>query len=294
MSEPSDILRQLAARGRKIRAEWIEQLESRRSIPKNVSLGVDVLDSFFDLSGYKRTASRVGRMLVEDTATQREKQLRQEFEDWATSVSTALRGISASRQRLPKKENSQLLVQRFIRTQGYARPETGLAHGVAFLEDLAEQHVVKNEDLENLAKVRSPSSSQVREKLVLTALDVLDVSEQQTLAVLRSAHPSAFEAIQGAMAVYTAGTPDSGRQALSSCRNALENLVRTLSGESDFSAGLRKLVGSDTRRKTVRQVYSFLSAYGTHGIASPSDTDVELGIRMTVSAVKSMVEWSDA
>lgn len=59
---------------------------------------------------------------------------------------------------------------------------------------LAEQQVVKNEDLENLAKVRRPSSSQVRYKLVLTTLDVLDASERQTFVVPRSAHPSAFEA----------------------------------------------------------------------------------------------------
>lgn len=291
MSEPSDVLRQLAARGRQIRASMIQNYETQKSIPERVATGVDMLDLFFDLSGYKRSAVRAGKALVQDSATQRQKHLEQEREDWTSQVKGNLRKISEVKRGLTGAGNSLRLAGRFMKTQRFVRPTTQLAHGIAFLEELSEKRVVWNEDIpEVLSKPGYPREKAMYETETqeLIAPAIID---SKSLASLLAGHPSELEAIRGAIAAHEAGTPDSGRQALNSCRNAIENLVKRLSGETNWARGLEKIAAGDTRRKTVRQAYSFLSAYGTHGIANPSRTDVELGIRMTVAVIQSILEW---
>ncbi len=48
-------------------------------------------------------------------------------------------------------------------------------------------------------------------------------------------------------------------------------------------------VPSETRRRTVRQVHSFLSPYGTHGNAVPSEDDVRMGFMLTFTAIRSLL-----
>jgi hypothetical protein len=292
VSEPSDILRQLAARGRQIRASMMENTESRKSVSERVAGGVDVLDFFFDLSGYKRRARRVGKVLARDSMVRRQKELEEEYDNWVQEVRKNLGKMSQVKSSLTRRGNSAYLAKRFRKSQQYVKPTTRLAHGVMFLEDLSERRVVWNDDIpEVLPKPKRRKKRVAYEKRTGKLIGPAGV-DNELLVSLLSGHPSELEAIQGAIAVFNAGTPDSGRQALNSCRNAVENLVKRLSGETNWAIGLAKLVPSETRRKTIRQVYSYLSAYGTHGIANPSKTDVELGIRMTVAAVQSILEWT--
>lgn len=292
MSEPSDILRQLAARGRQIRASFIENYESQKSVTDRVSTGVDLVNLFFDLSGYKRKATRVGKVIAQDNIVRRQKELEREYENWVLEVKTNLGKMSEVRKGLTKAGNSAYLARRFRKSQQYVRLTTQLAHGVMFLENLSERRVVWNEDIpEVLPEPAKRRKKAEREKKAQRLIGPVGV-DNELLESLLTRHPSELEAIQGAIAAYSAGTPDSGRQALNSCRNAIENLVIRLSGEANWALGLRKIIPSETRRKTIRQVYSYLSAYGTHGTANPSRTDVELGIRMTVAALQSILEWA--
>ena len=290
MSEPSEQLRQLAAHGRKIRAEILALKQSRRNAGGKTGAAVDVLSYFFDLSGYKRTARRLGRVYVQSQVAQQEQELLQVLDEWAKSVRTALGRISVVKKSLGRDGNSSQLLGRFARTQRYVRPETNLSNGIALLEELAESHVVLNENLSEILK--APEEYSAAEPPPLPAQDVLETLEIPRLANLLREHPAELEALQGALTVQGTGTPDAGRQALGSCRNALENLVRRLSGEQEWSRGLEKLISAKTRRKTIRQVYSYLSAYGTHGVAVPRSDDVEFGIRLTLSAVKAIVDNS--
>ena len=80
MSEPSDDLRQLAAQGRQILAKQMAAVRARRTAPARVAAGVDVLDFLVDLSGNKRAARRVGKILAEDSANTREAQIDTEYQ----------------------------------------------------------------------------------------------------------------------------------------------------------------------------------------------------------------------
>src|SRR2546422_8386335 len=96
--------------------------------------------------------------------------------------------------------------------------------------------------------------------------------------------PSERRAIEGALGVYERKTLDYGRQALNSCRNAIENLTKTLSGEGDWNAGLTKVIPADEQRQIVRKVHVFLSATGTHAGKEPDNPTVEMGMSLTFVA----------
>ncbi len=51
-----------------------------------------------------------------------------------------------------------------------------------------------------------------------------------------------------------------------------------------------RLIASETRRKTVRQVHSYLSAYGTHGPVQPSAGDTKSGFLLAFAAMRTVLE----
>lgn len=291
MSEPSDDLRQLAAQGRQILAKQIAAVRARRTAPARVAAGVDVLDYLVDLTGYKRTARGIGRLLAEDSAHAQDAGIESEYEHWAQSVRGTLGETTLIGKRVPSQPNSAVLLKRFGATQSFVRLSSKISRGVAFLESLAEARVVHNANLEALRVPRHPPPPRSAPDQQLSGALLLQAEGAEVRRLLVG-FPEEQKCIEGALTVFQAGTPDSGRQAMNSCRACVENLVKRLSGEGQWSEGLTKILPSDTRRQPVRHAYSFLSAYGTHGLAEPSVEDTEMGLRLTFVAVRSILGGS--
>lgn len=293
MPEPSDVLRELASQGRQLYAEYSALAASKRSAPTNVAIGTDLLDYFFDLSGHKRGVARMGRGLAYSSIAGREGQTRSRYEAWEQTVRNTLRTFSSVGAPGRSEPNSPLLVKRFVKTQTFARLDTRLEHGVRFLEALADEHVVRNEELPAFsAATQSRRHDRLTPEVLPSTNEPLVVEGNRIVSLLES-FPAERSAIEGALSVYQSRTPDFGRQALGSCRNAVENLTKRLSGEGEWSAGLTKVLQSETRRKTVKQVHIFLSGYGTHGTAEPRVQDVEMGITLTFVAIRLLLSAAE-
>ena len=99
-------------------------------------------------------------------------------------------------------------------------------------------------------------------------------------------YPEEKQALMGAVFIYQSDSPDANRQALSSCRNALEMLIKKVSGSNNWNDGLASIIPSSQKRKTIKATFQFLSAYGVHSPSYPSDSDTEMGIEMTTTAIK--------
>jgi hypothetical protein len=279
LGEASDTLRELAAQARTIRAQYLTAINAAKASPTNVATTVDAIDFFFDLSGYKRAASRIGRALARNSSQQQLAMIGQQGESWASAVRSALGGFSLVGKQVPAEANSVVLLRRYAGTQKFARLDVRLAHGISLLEGLAEDRVVRNQDLAGLRRKDTTVPGQRGDSLSVEVAEVIG---------LLDGLPQEQEALRGGWAVYQNKMPDYGRQALNSLRNALENVTKRLSGEGDWSEGLRKLVPSETRRQMIRQPHTFLSAYGTHAASAPSDADVELGFRLTAAAIRAL------
>ena len=284
MDQPSDLLRQHAARGRKIHANLLVARQSKKAVDSNVGLSVDALDFFFDISGKKRLAGRLGRTLGHSSVDKTIGEFERMADSWIAESKGILGKISVQRRGIPSEPNSSDLVRSFSSQMRFARRETRLSHGIAYLEELASSNILFNKNLEEMRKTVA-----IVEKSSPSLPAEVETGLSKVRDLVSAFHPEA-EAISGAIASYKAKGPDWGRQTLDSLRNALECLVRRLSGESEWSEGLEKVVPSEVSRKSIRATYNLLSARGVHADEIPTEEEINFCIGLAQHAVKYIIE----
>jgi hypothetical protein len=262
VQDPKSEIQGLIARGKELHDRSLQLKEASRDIDGKVVAGVNILDALFDLSGHKRASKRVGKWWLHGNIAQQRQALDQEYERWCDDCRNALGQMSVYRKGVTLRGDARTLQSRYSKTRQYVRTETRLHHGVSFLESLLELELVYNDGLSDYF----PGAENVQRML--------------------QSYPEEGEAISGAIAVYENKGPDANRQALASCRNGLEKLVCQLSEEGDWKKGLPKLTKSRMKQRYIKDTYGYLSAYGSHGPRPPSDVDTELGIEMTLAAMK--------
>jgi hypothetical protein len=113
--------------------------------------------------------------------------------------------------------------------------------------------------------------------------------------VLSMKHPQALAALQGAYEAYSRGGVDDMRGACEGARNALENVVKDITGDG-LGPGLQTLSkDSESRKDMLLQLRDFLAARGPHNSEQPSEEDTLLALRLTeqvlVWALKRVKEW---
>lgn len=222
-----------------------------------VSVGVDILDALFDLSGQKRASKRVGKWWLHSNVAQQQKALDQDYTRWFDDCRNALRRMSIYRRGLSSRGNSRMLLSRFSKTRQYVKSETRLHHGLAFLEGLMEQELIHNDNLSDYLKAVQ-AQSHAREsalnsvRAIGRAKATLRFPGAENIQRMLQSCPDEGEAISGAVSVYESRGPDANRQALASCRNGLEKVICRLSGEGDWKKGLAKLTRSRTKQKFIR------------------------------------------
>ena len=128
----------------------------------------------------------------------------------------------------------------------------------------------------------------------VATLDVLDVrvvkrevSEERRnernklFNILEMNFKDEYTALRGAYERYLEGGTDAYRQAIDSCRNALENFFKKITGNEKWKEGLNEVIPSKTLIKLIREIYSYLSGYGTHSPKKRRKEDALLAIRLT-------------
>jgi len=284
MDQPSDLLRQHAARGRKIHADLLVARQSKKAVDSNVALGVDALDFFFDLSGKKHLARRLGRTLGHSSVDKTIGEMDRIADSWTAESKGILGKISVLRRGIPSKPNSSDLIRSFSAQMRFVRPEARLSHGITYLEKLAESSLIFNDKIEETRK--AVAAVEQFAPLPPTGIE----SGLKELLGLVSQFPPVAEALSGAISVYQQKGPDWGRQALGSMRNALETLIKRLSGESDWRQGLEKIISSESARKQFHVTYAMLCARGVHAQEIPTENDVLFCIRLTQEEIKYLIE----
>ncbi len=119
-------------------------------------------------------------------------------------------------------------------------------------------------------------------KLVKSTVSSAKRTRRQRRKMFRllDSYPAESEALEGAIERYSSGGSDALRQSLDSCRNAIESLLKKLTNTTDWNSAINVLQ-SESKRKLVKQIYSFLSSRGVHGTTIPSDQDTRLGLSLT-------------
>ncbi len=291
VKDPKVEIHDLIVRGKEIHSRSLQLKEASRDISGKVTAGVGILDGLFDLSGYKKTTRSIGKWWLHSNVAQQQEALNGDYEGWYKECRNTMRHVSVSRKGLTARGNSHMLLSRFSGTKKFVRTETRLRHGLAFLEGLLEQELIHNKDLSKYLntlqrRARAQENALSSVKALKRAETVLQFPGAENVQEMLGSYPEEGEAISGAISTYENKGPDANRQALASCRNGLEKLICKLSKEGDWKMGLSRLTKSKTKRRYIKDTYRYLSAYGSHGPRPPSDVDTELGIEMTLAAMK--------
>ncbi len=279
--EPSDDLRQLAAKGRRILAEVRATLNSRSRMNDRISVGLAAIEYFTDPPTNSAAIKGMARAIYRGNVEGRLSNSEEQMKTWMEECKASLNNITRIRgHQMPISPNSSGLVSSFMKTQEFYGLDTRLRHAIEFLEKLAGDRLVLNSDLDSLRIGLSQAS------MAPTLSEANAEDRFSEMDALLYQFDSELISIRGARNAWETRGPDWQRQSLSSCRTALENLVKKLSGESEWSIGLKKILDSETKRSAIKHTHSLLSAYGSHGPSPPSEEDVEYGIGLTLCALK--------
>ena len=272
--------------------------DARTANPR-VSAGVNLLDWVFDLSGYKRGATAAGRVLAWGNLGARSRALSASFDGWYQEVLGTLRRISIARRSVTLHGNSNELVRRLAKARTLKRLDTQIAKAVGTLESIAADDLVYNSDIPELLasrrQERLDATRQAREaelfdlSNLVPGMDLVRLTNREELRSQFARYPDVGRMIEGALDAHGSTGADANRQALASCRSAIELLVRLQTREQDWRAGLTRLA-SGSRKRLVSATYAFLSGYGSHPGGTPSKKDAAYGIRMTVASCLWLLE----
>jgi len=161
-----------------------------------------------------------------------------------------------------------------------------LKHGIAFLESLRHKNLIYNDEINDYLKQKKEQERAKKKAEMIIESAPKPISLAHDLWEMLDMYPDEKRALEGAVFIYRSESPDANRQALSSCRNALEMLIKKVSGENNWNDALLNIINSSQKRKTIKTTFQYLSAYGVHGPSHPSDGDTEMGIEMTATAIK--------
>jgi hypothetical protein len=150
---------------------------------------------------------------------------------------------------------------------------------------LARQEMARAQEM--LRKAREAELLDLSD--VLPGLESVMLQNREQLRMHFSGHPEVARMIEGALDAYNSAGADAFRQALASCRSALEQATFEATRERDFRTG-RSSVAAGNRRRLIKDTYNFLSGYGSHPGGKATKKDVEYGIRMAIASCTWILE----
>jgi len=266
------------------------QLEaiSADALALNPKLGAgNAILGLFGVEGRKGILA-MGRYLGASGLASRTTSLKSTFGQWHSDVLDRLRRISTIRSKNRPSENSAVLARRFAKAKTFKRLDTQISRSVGELESILEEDLVYNEEIPMILRTRED-----KRLLDLSQLPLAErpqaLADRNQLSSALAAHTRVSQMLEGAIDAYSLGGKDSNRQALASCRSALELLVTEITGQTNWRLGLAS-IGEGVRKKLVSDSYAFLSGYGSHPGGLTTKRDAAYGIRMTIAACLWLVE----
>lgn len=242
---------------------------------------------------------RFSKAAIEANKEAKQKELQSSFDRWFENAKGSLTEISVKRKTLRPSGDSDRLVRRLAKIKEYVKLETQARNAAKFLESLAEKPLIYNADipefLNGLAEEERERKRLLREKALfdfpddLPGIDFLRFPNKSAMEDFLSDYPRVQEIMVGALEAYTGDGADRYRQALGSCRNALDALGEEVTEETKWRPQVK--ARADKRVwKIFRECYSLLSKLGAHPGGNPSEREAQFGIRQTMVCVAWLVE----
>lgn len=291
MRDPRADLRSLVERGQALQRDVETLVHEAKLLNPRLAMGRTVL-RLLDVDA-RRSLIALGRFFGAEGLANRWKSLLESFEEWYQEAVALVRTISLARKNLTVAGNSPVLAKRLARARKYKRLDTQITHAVGELQTLAEEELVYNDEIPELLAQRRKQALEERRRAkeanlldlsdLLPGMESVKLGNREQLRTHFGGHPEVARMIEGALDAYSFPGADANRQALASCRSAIEQATFEATGERNFRAGLAR-IATGTRRKLIGNTYDFLSGYGSHPGGTLTKEDVAYGIRMAIAS----------
>jgi hypothetical protein len=298
VNDPRATIGQLLAQGQQLERE-AAQLMTPKTRKAAGGLGRVAARAY----GIPFVAQSFAGLIFDGKLRETEAQHEVRYRSWYETVLSVCARVSVATSSLRLSGNSAQVVRKLARANDGAKLLTRVRAVNRLLMRLTEDQLVFNADIPELLKQRQVAKwNEERERRELRYVDLSDLPDgfvsikfpnSHALLSRLTAYPSVREIMEGAIHAASGDAPDGRRQALGSCRRALEALRKALTGGGDWREIVRRVADEDVGA-FLRKLYSLLSAKGAHGTSRVSEADVELGMQQTFGALFWMIQHAEA
>ncbi len=197
---------------------------------------------------------------------------------------------------LPPHGNSAKLLAKFNRVRRAATAASFLGSLAIVLEELTQADLLWNREIPaELQRRRETAENEQQAKVELRVAAskyvrvaaTVNLYNRMSISGSLRAYPAAEQSVLGALDRLAMGGPDAERQALISCRSAIENLCVQLGGNGDWKTALKIIFPTDSDQRAVSAVVNFIGSK-VHGGHSPTRAEADHGLRLTIATLESL------
>jgi hypothetical protein len=246
--------------------------------------------------GFKGLARGAGRVIQRGAKANARARWLQAGRSLLAASEAKLREMSVRSRNLPPHGNSQKLVVKLNRARRATNPVTLLDSLAIALEELSAVDLLWNHDIPSeLAARREAGERGRRARAELHAsapryiqiAAAIDLYNRSSISGALRSYPAAEQSLLGAMDRLATGGPDAERQALLSCRSAIENTCIQIGGTGDWRAALKAFRPNESDYRPVAAVVNYLGSK-VHGGHTPTRAEADEGLRLTVATLESL------
>lgn len=294
-TSPRDSLLQLKSRVITLRDEAAQALRSGARSPGSRAIGGLLVREFVP-HGYKGIARSLGRSLGGTGAANVRDHWSKAADTLLGESEVLIRRISIRSHGLPAGGNSARLLLKLNRARRASNPVTRLSVLSVVLEELSSSDLLWNHEVGAELETRRRAAEADRRAKALLRTEAagyvrrvrdLDLYDAKAVAESLRDYPVVVGSLTGAIDRLIQGGPDVERQALLSCRSAIERLAIERIGIGDGKTAVRTLLPSETDHKPVVAVMNYLGGK-IHGGAAPTRAEAEYGLKLTIATLESM------
>jgi hypothetical protein len=248
--------------------------------------------------GYKGLVGGLGKAVQRSSRTNLRAQWLRAGRDLLSKAEVAVREMSVRSRSLQAAGNSAKLLAKFNRVRRATNPITLLGSLAIVLEEISTADLIWNREIPTeLASRREATELGRRATAELRAsakrsveiATTIDLYNRTSISGALRTYPEAEQSVLGAMDRLASGGPDAERQALLSCRAAIESTCIRIGRSGDWKTSLKIALPAESDQRSVAAVVNFLGSK-VHGGHSPSRAEADHGLRLTIATLESLAQ----
>ena len=284
-----------------------EAVQFRYQAEQALSIGIhtdqapilgELLVQAFVPHGAKGLTRKIGRSIRKTSKCNVNSSWRLVGDQFLGKCESSIKDMSIKVRTLSPGGNSSKLKKKFNRLRRIKNTVSFFNTLILVLHEIQNQDLIWNRDIPiELAIRKAIAEQEKKEKAILRASSPKLVRSAQTIEIYNRLsiaeklknYPNVQESVLGALDRLHEGGPDAQRQSIVSCRAAIETLCIQVGKNEDWKKALNCIFPSETDRRSIKNIWNYLSGKGAHGGHIPSKEDAEYALKITIATLEQII-----